>query len=676
MDDDGGQRARPKKRTKILRACDVCRRKKVRCDAVYLVAESRVTQICENCRKHGEECTFSRIPMKRGPTKGFVREKLEREMLVPTQSLTPTSTLPHISPPAAPLIPQGPQLLKNVPIKLPPLFPSIKSEATPLAMDRNTSPPILGPFWKVPYEMPTPQAPVLRRKLLVESLLSTLTLGVPRIPVPLDSALYLDSDDDFYSVRLRGPLLGLNLPRNSVLLLLLLNGRIKKVTLSSHLPQIATTPTVGTSVPPEPLEQNIRTYYHQIHGDFPILTNDNGAIPRFLESISVDDERSVKIAQLFAQALANLIHYRQAHVSDHVAILSRLADMPCLGLPQPVLILFMATFLLTNYAIFLAGENYSIGIGMSVLVFHDLRVLEGFAALMASGKQPVADTPEVMLPKLAYLTSVLDTAWALGLGKQRTAELLSLMGFMDAHLQWLVPLQWMVKLRPLWALLAQAADARTRLLIEPSNPIKFPPLESADDLFLTLVANKFEMYHYIYEMCLWLDQPTPSNDEELRETLSDYAAKLLRLLKKLVLLLVALVASLATVYKYTIAPWIQLAVGQLFRMIKFVKTVVDGLAFALPALGPDLVQRMMKVHTDLSQAYIQLTLNYLGLLLGPAAIEKLKATVNGYDLQFVVPVRPPSPKPMTGAQVMASWRGHWKPQVMQCIIDETTNGWC
>ncbi len=57
----------PRKRSKVSRACDECRRKKIKCDA-----ESSDTpdQPCSNCRRSNAQCLFSRVPQKRGPSKG------------------------------------------------------------------------------------------------------------------------------------------------------------------------------------------------------------------------------------------------------------------------------------------------------------------------------------------------------------------------------------------------------------------------------------------------------------------------------------------------------------------------------------------------------------------------------------------------------------------------------
>ncbi|KAI5852871.1 hypothetical protein DFP73DRAFT_470925 [Morchella snyderi] len=64
----------PRKRSKVSRACDECRRKKIRCDAT---SESGVEQ-CSSCKRVGSKCSFSRVPMKRGPSKGYIKELADR----------------------------------------------------------------------------------------------------------------------------------------------------------------------------------------------------------------------------------------------------------------------------------------------------------------------------------------------------------------------------------------------------------------------------------------------------------------------------------------------------------------------------------------------------------------------------------------------------------------------
>lgn len=54
-----------KKRTKASRACDQCRKKKIKCDY------NELKSICTNCQKSKDKCAFERIPLKRGPSKGY-----------------------------------------------------------------------------------------------------------------------------------------------------------------------------------------------------------------------------------------------------------------------------------------------------------------------------------------------------------------------------------------------------------------------------------------------------------------------------------------------------------------------------------------------------------------------------------------------------------------------------
>jgi len=63
-----------KLRTKVSRACDECRRKKIRCDAPL---EGDHIQ-CTACKKANFNCQFSRQPQKRGPSKGYIRDLADR----------------------------------------------------------------------------------------------------------------------------------------------------------------------------------------------------------------------------------------------------------------------------------------------------------------------------------------------------------------------------------------------------------------------------------------------------------------------------------------------------------------------------------------------------------------------------------------------------------------------
>ncbi|KAF2858657.1 hypothetical protein K470DRAFT_259560 [Piedraia hortae CBS 480.64] len=65
---------RTRERSKVSRACDECRRKKIRCDAV----DETGTIACSNCSRVGCRCAFSRQPLKRGPSKGYIKDLASR----------------------------------------------------------------------------------------------------------------------------------------------------------------------------------------------------------------------------------------------------------------------------------------------------------------------------------------------------------------------------------------------------------------------------------------------------------------------------------------------------------------------------------------------------------------------------------------------------------------------
>ncbi|KAL2069887.1 hypothetical protein VTL71DRAFT_14566 [Oculimacula yallundae] len=80
MEQMGGQYGTPdgpmasRKRSKVSRACDECRRKKIKCDATGESGEEQ----CSSCKRVGTTCQFSRVPMKRGPSKGYIKELADR----------------------------------------------------------------------------------------------------------------------------------------------------------------------------------------------------------------------------------------------------------------------------------------------------------------------------------------------------------------------------------------------------------------------------------------------------------------------------------------------------------------------------------------------------------------------------------------------------------------------
>ncbi|KAN0064370.1 hypothetical protein ACQY0O_002566 [Thecaphora frezii] len=98
-----GQQAPQRKRLRISRACDECRRRKTRCDVIGAfpgeaahpstiaglvplmepqqepTGEMLILRPCMNCQRSGITCAYSKRPLKRGPSKGYIKD-LERRL--------------------------------------------------------------------------------------------------------------------------------------------------------------------------------------------------------------------------------------------------------------------------------------------------------------------------------------------------------------------------------------------------------------------------------------------------------------------------------------------------------------------------------------------------------------------------------------------------------------------
>lgn len=71
---DNAQSLPGSKKRRVQRACDICRRKKIRCDGSQMPGNR-----CSNCIAYNFECTYIEAAKKRGPPKGYV-ESLENRL--------------------------------------------------------------------------------------------------------------------------------------------------------------------------------------------------------------------------------------------------------------------------------------------------------------------------------------------------------------------------------------------------------------------------------------------------------------------------------------------------------------------------------------------------------------------------------------------------------------------
>ncbi|KAF8492551.1 fungal-specific transcription factor domain-containing protein [Russula emetica] len=74
VNDTEANTSRSAKKRRVQRACDVCRRKKIRCDGSQMPGNK-----CSNCAAYNFECKYEEAAKKRGPPKGYV-ESLESRL--------------------------------------------------------------------------------------------------------------------------------------------------------------------------------------------------------------------------------------------------------------------------------------------------------------------------------------------------------------------------------------------------------------------------------------------------------------------------------------------------------------------------------------------------------------------------------------------------------------------
>lgn len=173
-----------RKRTKASRACDQCRKRKIKCD----YNEDRV--VCSSCSKNGERCTFERVPLKRGPSKGYTRGH-SRSRSISSNTGTDSNVMSNTgqdlpSPPSRPgsvLLPPLAQYL--------PQSGTHHNTATVLTNTSNintTGSNSLGQqqFWKVPYHEFQQQ-----RRGSIDSLQSDISMK--SISGPPEQSLYANS---------------------------------------------------------------------------------------------------------------------------------------------------------------------------------------------------------------------------------------------------------------------------------------------------------------------------------------------------------------------------------------------------------------------------------------------------------------------------------------------------
>ncbi|AOA60338.1 Glucose transport transcription factor [Komagataella phaffii CBS 7435] len=404
VSEDTAQSASARKRSKVSRACDECRRKKIKCDATFLANSNTLLKPCTNCYKYNCSCSFTRVPLKRGPSKGFARDgsgyERRRSSSVHSVSSSQSVTSPVPSHASLPIPPANPVSL-----------PRLNVPGDGLLSPKAVPPTNL--FWKVPYELPS----------FSDRRSSVASADSFRRP----SIYQSDSEDDFYSATgsqrnsiSQAPRQRNLSPALSVSSTSSLNNRIKSLNM------VAST-----------LESNIHNYYSQgFNSSLPILPLDERILSTLLSNVSNGsssaswDAIRSPILELFDKSILMLLRSYESqfnfndlldHVTEMQSIYPRIRSH--LLSDELLKLIFLMSGVLTDYALILTGQPYSTGLSITVSVFNDWKTYENVQRVLVINRAGSLDLDYDSLPFLfarCYLSlATLDLIYSLSFSSPR-----------------------------------------------------------------------------------------------------------------------------------------------------------------------------------------------------------------------------------------------------------------
>ncbi|CAK9440968.1 uncharacterized protein LODBEIA_P48370 [Lodderomyces beijingensis] len=774
----------PRKRSKISRACDACRKKKVKCNAEFSTTLNKVTQICNNCEKNLEECTFSRTPLKRGPSKGYIKDLedrvefsgdpgLARKHQHPAAAATANGdgmstfhssgqhSLPgvqgrlHNAAPAHAKVEENhtngasnfspethmrphSQSLSALggSIKLPPLLnynskpltaaiqglnagplpqsnpssPSPQAQAQTQTQTQTqsqtqvsavqqsqadlnkTSPPIQGPFWKVPYEMPPSTASHRssiaslshpgqmqgRRRSSLDSVSSTSTTNSRIIPIirpPSSTSIMSDSEsEDFHSLRSASssarPQLTRNnsqslSPRNSVTSLSSLNGRMNKtLVLPPHSPvsssitvaaaaaaaaasaspynpsthQFLSTPQISqinphqsSRSPMELLKLDLEIYEKIIASSYPVLQAPSEELVNMIQS-SGKETPAESVVECFHLAVNDLINFKTNDEHISVSIFARLQSIESFAKVNPYSrFIYVSSLLLVNYSLLLKGHRHSSFLAYAAAFLNDMSALSSYVRRRASRhKVDKSEKSNRMCLGLARSYLILDTIDSITSLSSGVEKVVStaIINLLPASDE-VLDCVVLSNHYQFQKLISWKSSLVT------STNVNEPVASANEDTFYShfnqLYMQKFQVYRLLFN-----DKP-----------LSDLSE-----IQRIIDLMAATVVSFANYLctttasnKNVVHPCLNAALKQLFFAIKFIKRIIDHLA---PT------KAVSSINHNLSISFNLLNLNLHHLQISEHQFRHIKEMLSTEKLDFSA----------TGGETAAEADGKWLDEII------------
>ncbi|CDR41274.1 CYFA0S07e00144g1_1 [Cyberlindnera fabianii] len=594
-----------RKRSKVSRACDECRRKKVRCDAALDSSSTSVVKPCTNCTRNNETCSFERVPLKRGPSKGYVRSDPVSDAIAERSRASSFQQQGIVLPPLTSLTrnsesqPNSPRnsigmgetgtinSTSNPPGTVPP----------PATANAAAAAIPTGMFWKVPYQGS------FERRGSIDSLNSSSTHG-GGYRINYESSVISDSDDDqAFHRRSRSNSSNLQIPVSPSLSI----GSLR--TLNSGIAKMMTL---------DP--QLVDVYYQLLHPTFPILPLNKASLSNLLAippSPNSDvSETTASVVQLFyfsLEALVSTASRSSSRNDDIHNLFSSIFRMFAKVLPshiysQNVIILICSSLVLLCYTVTLQGSFTDVNLSSSVAVFNRQK----FFKLFWDKSQPVTnnnyDDYSSLMKRLYIQLLILDSIQSLSFGLPKCMNFEVDVSIVDSLFPNFANFDLTKNNMKLGLLLTKICESRdfTKPYALASCPKINPIGKNVDQDGITWAF--WDVILCRYEFVNFLDELSKEKNLD-EETLSDYQLKCSRLVKKL---LGALSILLSSIKNYTnsidtnllVSPYLPMIFKQSIKLLNLSNIVINSLQ-----TNKDLISRLSKLLNDV----ISLT-NYLSLV--------------------------------------------------------------
>lgn len=648
-----------RKRKKVSRACDECRRKKVRCDADG-------NQICSNCIKTKDQCTFSRVPLKRGPSKGYIRDLQDRANSdgYPQQHRLSTE------------IPIPPM---HQPVILPPLS-SINAQHAPPnnaspagGMHTATGTNAGGTFWKVPYDMPFEP-----RRSSIDSIVSGRSSSFMSASSSMQRMPSTVSDSDGEGSRRSS----IGSPALSVSSLHSLNNKTNGLTLSSK-------ENVSRS-----LDSQISFFYSTQNKDLVFFPLNSSVFTAIMPSLShVDSLAELLLASV---SLANQLYNNGSiHTSEVNSLSLRLAALYYEKWPlqpdQGSKILLLTAVSLTAYTAVASGDDRSIIWGLCASLVSDYNLYSCFSDL----KLDEFDSLPTLYARQYFNLVILDSISALSHGRPTTIPFVSSFAFpalrsMEEVILKLLPpscrdssdayivgsfLTALTNQRMLVGPFQTGSVSNSEILFRVADAIPFPLIEKGIPGMLTnLLRDKTEITVLLRQMCAFYlkrYQSSVMRPEEEEESVFEFQSRISKLVKRATIT-VSAVANHIETQDLRPGAMIALLISQSYKLsVTLQRLMANVLRFNQSIDNTDLSSRFNRIFSDLRRLTEALYKFIMSSARFPAQyLLRMRHTVNCFpqDVVFEGKGKSLTQKNMEFNNLVAS-------QVVEFIKIDERSGW-